>query len=76
MATTPSSISSFTTNMVSKENVQDQDDGNAKKSPDALKKVGDKAPPDTDATRTPSTPGLARKVEDLRAHLSVFPNGH
>ena len=46
------------------------------KSPDALKKVGDKAPPDTDATRPLSTPKLARQAEDLQAHLSVFPNGH
>jgi hypothetical protein len=51
--------------MVSKENVQDQDDGNANKSPDDLKKVGDKLPPDTDATRPLSTPELARQVENL-----------
>ena len=81
--------------MVSKE----KDDENANKSPDALKKVGDKAPtdtdtrplstpelalkkvgdkvpPDTDATRPLSTPELSRQAQDLRAHLSVFPNGH
>jgi hypothetical protein len=39
--------------MVSKE----KDDGNANKSPDAIKKVGDKAPPDTDSTRPLSTLG-------------------
>ena len=43
MVTTRSSIS-VSTNMVSKE----KDDENANKSPDALKKVGDKAPTDTD----------------------------
>jgi hypothetical protein len=75
MVSTCSSVS-VTTNMVSKENVQDQDDGNANKSPDALKKVGDKAPPDTDATLPLPTPKLARQSEDLQAHLSVFPNGH
>jgi len=42
----------------------------------ALKKGGDKAPPDTDATRPISTPELSRQAQDLRAHLSVFPNGH
>ena len=42
----------------------------------ALKKVGDKAPPDTDATRPISTPELSRQAQDLRAHLSVFPNEH
>ena len=60
MVTTHSSFS-VSTNMVSKE----KDDGNANKSPDALKKVGDKAPPDTDATRPLSTPELAlKKVGD------------
>ena len=62
--------------MVSKENVQDQDDGNANKSPDAFKKVGDKAPLGTDATLPLPTPKLARQAKDLQAHLSVFPNGH
>jgi hypothetical protein len=62
--------------MVSKENAQNQDDGNVNKSPDALKKVGDKAPPDTDATLPLLTPKLARQVEDLQAHPSVFHNGH
>jgi hypothetical protein len=37
-------------NMLSKGNVQDQDDAGANKSPDALQKVNDQAPPDTDAT--------------------------
>jgi len=47
--------------MMSKE----KDDGNVNKSPDALKKVGNKAPPDTDATRPLSTPELAlKKVGD------------
>ena len=54
MVTTPSSVS-VSTNMVSKE----KDDGSANKSPDALKKVGDKAPPDTDVTRPHSTPKLS-----------------
>ncbi len=63
-------------NMVSKENVQDQDDESANKSPYALKKVSDKAPSDTEATRPLFSPKLARQVEALRAHLSVFPNGH
>ena len=75
MVSTCSSVS-VTTNMVSKENVQDQDDGNANKSPDALKKVGDKAPPDTDTILPLPTLKLARQAEDLQAHLSVFPNGH
>ena len=58
--------------------MQDQDDGNVNvnKSPDALKKVGVKAPPDTDATLPLPTPKMARRVEDLQAHLSVFPNRH
>ncbi len=75
MVTTHSSVSVIT-NMVSEENVQDQDDENANKSPEALKEVVDKVPPDTDATRPLSTPKLARQAEDLQAHLSVFPNGH
>ncbi len=62
--------------MVSKDNALDQDDGNANKSPDILKKVGDKALPDTDATLPLPIPKLARQAEDLRFHLSVFPNGH
>ena len=72
MVSTRSSVS-VTTNMVSR---QDQDDGNANKSPDALKKVGVKAPPDTDTTLPLPIPKLARQAEDLQAHLSVFPNGH
>jgi hypothetical protein len=75
MVTTCSSVS-LSTNMVSKENVQDQDDESVNKSPYALKKVIDKAPPDTDATRPHSTPELARQAEGLQAHLSVFPNEH
>ena len=75
MVTTHSSVS-LSTNMMSKENVQDQDNESANKSPDALKKVSDKARPDTDTTRPLSTPKLARQAEDLQAHLSVFPNGH
>ncbi len=75
MVTTCSSVS-VTTNMVSKKDGEDQDDENANKSPDALKKVGDKMPPDTDATRSLTTPELARQAEDLQAHLSVFPDGH
>ncbi len=61
--------------MVSKDNALDQDDGNVNKSPEVLKKVGDKAPPDTDTTLPLPIPELARQAEDLRAHLSVFPNG-
>ena len=56
-----------------------KDNGNGgedSKSPDVLKKVGDKAPPDTDATLPLPTTKLARQAEDHRAHLSVFPNGH
>ena len=62
MVTTHSSVS-ISTNMVSKE----KDGENANKSPDALKKVADKAPPDTDtdATRPLSNPELAlQKVGD------------
>jgi hypothetical protein len=62
--------------MVSTENVQDQDDASANKSPVALKKFNEEAPPDTDATLLPPTPILAIQAEDLQAHLSVFPNGH
>jgi hypothetical protein len=62
--------------MASKENVQDQDDESANKSPYVLKKVSDKVPPDTNATQPLSTPKLARQAEDLQAHMSVFPNGH
>ena len=75
MLSTCSSVS-LTTNMMSKENAEGQDDGNANKSPDSLKKVCDKMPPDTDATLPLPTPELARQAEDLQAHLSVFPNGH
>ena len=45
--------------------MQDQDDESANKSPDALKKVSDKAPPDTDATQPLSTSELAKQAEDL-----------
>ena len=75
MVSTCSSVS-VTTNIVSKENAQDHDDGNVNKSPDTLKKVGDKALPGTDATLPLPTSELARQAEDLQAHLSVFPNGH
>jgi hypothetical protein len=55
------------------------DNGNGckdSKSPDVVKKVGDKAPPDTDTTLPLSTTKLARQAGDLHAHLSVFPKGH
>ena len=45
--------------------MQDKDDASANMSPVALKKVNDKAPPDTDATLPLSTPELARQAEDL-----------
>ncbi len=61
---------------MSKENAEDQDDWNVNNSPDAFKKVGDKAPLDTDATLPLPTPKLVTQAEDLQAHLSVFPNGH
>jgi hypothetical protein len=50
--------------------------GEDSKSPDVNRKVWDKRPPDTDATLPLPTSKLARQVDDLRAHLSVFPNGH
>ncbi len=76
MVSTRSSVS-VTTNMVSKDNALDQDDENVNKSPDVLKnEVGDKVPPDTDSTLPLPIPELARQAEDLRAHLSLFPNGH
>jgi hypothetical protein len=75
MVSTRSSVS-VTTNVVSKDNALDQDDGNVNKSPDVLKKGGDKAPPDTDPTLPRPIPELAKQAEDLQAHLSVFPNGH
>jgi hypothetical protein len=46
------------------------------KPPDVIKKVGDKAPPGTDATLPLPTSELARQANNLRAYLSVFPNGH
>jgi hypothetical protein len=46
------------------------------KLPDINRKVGDKRPPDTDATLPLPTSELARQADDLQAHLSVFPNGH
>ena len=45
-------------------------------SPDVNQKVGDKRLPETNATLPLHTSELARQVDDLRAHLSVFPNGH
>jgi hypothetical protein len=54
----------------------DGDGGEDSKSPDVIRKVGDKAPPDTDATLPLPTSELARQVDNLRAYLSVFPNGH
>ena len=59
--------------------VNREDNGNGGediKSPGVLKKVGDKAPPDADATLPLPTTELARQAEDLRTHLSVFRNGH
>jgi hypothetical protein len=50
--------------------------GEDSKSPDVNRKVGDKRPPDTNATLPLPTSELARQADDLRAHLSVFPNGH
>jgi hypothetical protein len=41
-----------------------------------MKKVGDKAQPDTDATLPLPTSELARQADDLQAYLSVFSNGH
>ncbi len=59
------------------DNPEDGGDGDEdNKSPDVLKKVDDKALPDTEATLPLPTTKLARQAEDLRAHLSVFPNGH
>ena len=60
--------------MMTKENVQDQDNDN--KSPVALKKFSDQAPPDTDATLPVPTHILAIQAEQLRAHMSVFPYGN
>jgi hypothetical protein len=62
MIVTAHSSISITTNMVSKKDGEDQNDENANKSPDALKKVGDKMPTDTDATRPLSTLELARQA--------------
>jgi hypothetical protein len=50
--------------------------GEDSKSPDVNRKVGDKRPPDNDVTLPLPTSKLARQADDLRAHLSVFPNGH
>jgi hypothetical protein len=50
--------------------------GKDSKSPDVNRKVWDKRPPDTDATRPLPTSELARQADDLQAHLSMFPNGH
>ena len=67
-------------------NADDANDANANdadaadkaddKSPDVNRKVWGKRPPDTDATLPLPTSELARQADDLRAHLSVFPNGH
>jgi hypothetical protein len=54
----------------------DGNGGEDSKSPDVNRKVWDKRPPDTDATLPLPTSKLARQADDLRAHLSVFPNGH
>ncbi len=54
----------------------DGDGGKDSKSPDVIRKVGDKTPPDTDATLLLPTSELARLADDFQAHLSVFPNGH
>ena len=67
-------------------NADDANDANANdadaadkaddKTPDVNRKVWGKRPPDTDATLPLPTSELARQADDLRAHLSVFPNGH
>jgi hypothetical protein len=49
--------------------------GKDSKSPDVNRKVGDKRPPDTDATLPLPTSKFARQADNLRAHLNVFPNG-
>ncbi len=54
----------------------DGNGGEDSKSPDVNRKVGDKRPPDTDTTLPLPTSELARQADNLRAHLSVFPNGH
>ncbi len=54
----------------------DGNGGKDSKSPDVNRKVWDKRPPDTDATLPLCTSELARQVDNLQAHLSVFPNGH
>jgi hypothetical protein len=54
----------------------DSDGGKDSNSPDVNRKVGDKRLPDTDATLPLPTSELARQADDLRAHLSVSPNGH
>jgi hypothetical protein len=50
--------------------------GKDTKSPDVNRKVGDKRPPDTDATLPLPTSKLAKQADNLQAHLNVFPNGH
>jgi hypothetical protein len=50
--------------------------GEDSRSPEVNRKVGDKRPPDTDATPPLPTSELARQADNLRAHLNVFPNGH
>jgi hypothetical protein len=54
----------------------DGDGGEDSKLPDVIRKVGDKALPDTDATLPLSTSELVRQADNFQAHLSVFPNGH
>jgi hypothetical protein len=50
--------------------------GKDSKSPAVNRKIGDKRPPDTDATLLLPSSKLDRKAGELQAHLSVFPNGH
>ena len=68
----------------SSDNNEDEDDdddnnrdnngknGKDSKSPDVIRKVGDKAPPDTDATLPLPTSELARQKDTLQAYLSVL----
>jgi hypothetical protein len=63
-------------NKVIKEKVQGHDNDSVNKSPVAHKKDSDQAPPDTDATLPVPTHMLAIHAEQLRAQLSVFPNGN
>jgi hypothetical protein len=63
-------------NKVINKKVQDHDDDSANKSPVANKKDSAQAPPDTVATLIVPTHMLAIQAEQLRAQLSVFPNGN